>query len=548
MLLLAIGVEALWCVATKSPRLMISALPARKSWRRGCLQILQSMAPAISSITHCRVGSFRAGRHGPLAMLKRYLAVAALLLALAPCVASAQMAVIAPTAPPGDNSDRIANTAFVQAAVGGGGGLPSLPAAEIWIGSAGNVATAQAISGDCTITALGAITCPKANGTAFGTLAFVTGGTGVAAAATNTLNAAGGLVGFSGALGTPSSGNGSNLTALNASSLATGTVAVSVGGTGDNSFTANCLLIGNGTSPLGCVAANSGNSSLPYLSQGGSLPGVFAQLSNAALVNSSITVGSTGVSLGGTAATIAGLTLSSPAFTGTASGSGTIPVAMLTGTLGFANGGCNATTQTGCINNVHATPTRAGDVEFWNGTAWVTLAGNNSGTQVFSENASGVPAWITPSGSGTVTGVTCFGTTITSTGTCVAAAAKSDQQAGTSATLAVTPSQQQQQHDSAAKAWAEFGSCTSSPCTLNASYNVSSITRQGVGQYTVNFSTAFASANYACAINPGDSTSSGYGSPGFSANPTASAFEFVATTGAAARDFGCISVVCFGRQ
>lgn len=40
------------------------------------------------------------------------------------------------------------------------------------------------------------------------------------------------------------------------------------------------------------------------------------------------------------------------------------------------------------------TPVRAGDVMYWNGSAWTTLAGNNSGTQFFSENASGVPSWL----------------------------------------------------------------------------------------------------------------------------------------------------------
>lgn len=76
---------------------------------------------------------------------------------------------------------------------------------------------------------------------------------------------------------------------------------------------------------------------------------------------------------------------------------------------------------------VAPTPTRAGDVAYWNGTAWVTLAGNNSGTQVFSENPSGVPGWITPSGGGTVTSVICgtglSGGTITSSGTCALNAA-----------------------------------------------------------------------------------------------------------------------------
>src|SRR5262249_26969581 len=39
------------------------------------------------------------------------------------------------------------------------------------------------------------------------------------------------------------------------------------------------------------------------------------------------------------------------------------------------------------------TPVRAGDVIYWNGSAWVTLPGNNSGTNCFSENSSGVPSW-----------------------------------------------------------------------------------------------------------------------------------------------------------
>jgi hypothetical protein len=40
-------------------------------------------------------------------------------------------------------------------------------------------------------------------------------------------------------------------------------------------------------------------------------------------------------------------------------------------------------------------PTRAGDIIYWNGNAWVALAGNNSGTQFLQENASGVPSWAT---------------------------------------------------------------------------------------------------------------------------------------------------------
>ena len=73
------------------------------------------------------------------------------------------------------------------------------------------------------------------------------------------------------------------------------------------------------------------------------------------------------------------------------------------------------------------TPTRAGDLMYYNGTTWVSLAGNNSGTQVFSENASGIPAWLVASGAGTVISVTCgtglSGGTFTSSGTCALSAA-----------------------------------------------------------------------------------------------------------------------------
>jgi hypothetical protein len=93
----------------------------------------------------------------------------------------------------------------------------------------------------------------------------------------------------------------------------------------------------------------------------------------------------------------------------------------VSGQLGFANGGCGGTTQQTCLNNVMPTPTRAGDISFFNGTNWVSLAGNNSGTQVLQETSSGVPSWVTVSGTGTVTSVTCFGTAITSSGTCVTA-------------------------------------------------------------------------------------------------------------------------------
>ena len=73
-------------------------------------------------------------------------------------------------------------------------------------------------------------------------------------------------------------------------------------------------------------------------------------------------------------------------------------------TLGYAGGGTNATTQTAARNNIFPTPTRAGDVVVWNGTVWVTMAGNNSGSNCFGENSSGVPSWVTCIGTATPPG------------------------------------------------------------------------------------------------------------------------------------------------
>lgn len=45
------------------------------------------------------------------------------------------------------------------------------------------------------------------------------------------------------------------------------------------------------------------------------------------------------------------------------------------------------------------------------------------------------------------------------------------------------------------RAWVNFNG-TTSPGTINASFNVSSVTKNGTGDYTVNFTTAMPDANY----------------------------------------------------
>jgi hypothetical protein len=70
-----------------------------------------------------------------------------------------------------------------------------------------------------------------------------------------------------------------------------------------------------------------------------------------------------------------------------------------------------------------------------------------------------------------------------------------------------------------AKAWVNFNG--TGTVAIRASYNVSSITDNGVGQYTVNFTTAISDANYAFLIS-GRDEDNGMGVPTAQADPTRS--------------------------
>jgi hypothetical protein len=73
------------------------------------------------------------------------------------------------------------------------------------------------------------------------------------------------------------------------------------------------------------------------------------------------------------------------------------------GVVTIAMGGTGQTTQQAAFDALAPTPTRAGDLTYWNGTHYVNLAGNNVGTKVLQEDSSGVPSWVAP---GTLTRVT----------------------------------------------------------------------------------------------------------------------------------------------
>lgn len=127
----------------------------------------------------------------------------------------------------------------------------------------------------------------------------------------------------------------------------------------------------------------------------------------------------------------------------------------------------------------------------------------------------------------------------------VTAASKSDQTTSTSNVVAVTPLHQQD-HPSAAKAVVDFSGVTT--ITTNMSYNVGTITRSGVGIYSVPFTTAFASAAYACSTGI-FFTTAGHAQIARITTKTASGIAVLTLDSTFnAADTDGLSIVCYGTQ
>lgn len=80
------------------------------------------------------------------------------------------------------------------------------------------------------------------------------------------------------------------------------------------------------------------------------------------------------------------------------------------------------------------------------------------------------------------------------------AATQAQQETGSSTTVFVSPGRQQY-HASSAKAWVKVAAASGTP-SIESSYNVTSITDNGVGDYTINFTIFFSAATYGYAATP----------------------------------------------
>lgn len=124
------------------------------------------------------------------------------------------------------------------------------------------------------------------------------------------------------------------------------------------------------------------------------------------------------------------------------------------------------------------------------------------------------------------------------------AASQTDQETGTS-TTAFVASGTQKFHPSASKAWASFTG-TGTPA-LNASYNVTSITDDLAGQWTLNFTVAFSSANFS-AVATGDNSIASAGVLILSTATGTVTIRGVRWTDNSNQDLTTIYVACFGDQ
>lgn len=99
-----------------------------------------------------------------------------------------------------------------------------------------------------------------------------------------------------------------------------------------------------------------------------------------------------------------------------------------------------------------------------------------------------------------------------------------------------------------AKAWANF-TTIGGVATIRASYNIGSITRNGTGDYTVNFAVPFADANYVTSVSIADTPGgTAFGKVLTSGGYAGSLLQYSTTgvrVGGTTAEFSYFGIVCY---
>jgi len=170
----------------------------------------------------------------------------------------------------------------------------------------------------------------------------------------------------------------------------------------------------------------------------------------------------------------------------------------ISGTLPIANGGTNST----------ATPTNGG-VTYGTGTAQAYSAAGTSG-QVLQSNGAAAPSWLAQSSIAAGSATTATLATLATTATLATLATTAT--LATLATLATSASKLTTASGSApsysARAWVRFvgTGTTGTNQTITGSGNVTTVYKNGDGDYTITFTTAMPNANYAVSATGSNTT------------------------------------------
>ena len=127
------------------------------------------------------------------------------------------------------------------------------------------------------------------------------------------------------------------------------------------------------------------------------------------------------------------------------------------------------------------------------------------------------------------------------------AATQAEMEAGTSTITASTPGRQQY-HPSAAKAWVNYDQ--TGTLTVNASYNVTSVTDTDTGKATVNWDVDFSSANYAVVGTAMETGGNAEAAVSISPSGLAAGSAVILTrrTGGTVQDMDIVCVAAYGDQ